>query len=81
MDNKELLQRIEVNPRIMAGKPIIKGTRLTVQYIVSLLGQGESEEDILREYQGLSVDDIRACLLYASEVLDGTSFMPVDEAV
>ena len=81
MDNKELLQRIEVNPRIMAGKPIIKGTRLTVQYIVSLLGQGESEEEILREYQGLSIDDIRACLLYASEVLDGTSFMPVDEAV
>lgn len=81
MNNDELLNRIETNPKVMTGKPVIKGTRLTVQHILSLLGQGMSEEEIINEYNALSHEDIMACLLYASEILDNTSILPVDEAV
>jgi uncharacterized protein (DUF433 family) len=81
VNNDELLNRIETNPKVMTGKPVIKGTRLTVQHILSLLGQGMSEEEIINEYNGLVHEDIMACLLYASEILDNTSILPVDEAV
>jgi uncharacterized protein (DUF433 family) len=64
----------------MAGKPIIKGTRLTVQHILSLLAHGEAVEDILKEYRGLKKEDIRACLLYAAATLDDSTYMPIEEA-
>lgn len=77
MNNNEFLGRITLNPKIMQGKPIIKGTRLTVQYILNLLSRGTTVEDILNEYKGLSKDDVLACLLYASETLEDTTFMPL----
>lgn len=61
----------------MAGKPVIKGTRLTVQYILGLLAHGATVEEILEEYEGLSREDILACLQFATEVLDDTAFMPL----
>jgi uncharacterized protein (DUF433 family) len=56
---------------------VIKGTRLTVQYILGLLGQGATVDEILQEYDGLTQDDILACLLFATEALDNTSFVPL----
>lgn len=81
MEQHNLLDRIELNPKIMAGKPVIKGTRLTVQYILNLLAHGATIDEILSEYQGLTREDVLACLLYASETLESTTFMPLEEAV
>jgi uncharacterized protein (DUF433 family) len=51
----------------MAGKPVVRGTRLTVQYIVGLLAHGATADEILQEYDGLTQEDILACLLFATE--------------
>jgi uncharacterized protein (DUF433 family) len=69
MNTEQLLQRITSNPKIMGGKPIIKGTRLSVEYILNLLANGATYEEILEEYEGLSQDDIMACLLFATRSL------------
>lgn len=63
MDDRQLLSRITTNSEVMVGKPVIKGTRLTVQYILNLLGHGATIAEILEEYQGLEEEDIKACLL------------------
>jgi len=81
MEQKQLLERIVLNPKIMVGKPVIKGTRLTVQYILNLLAHGATVDEILQEYKGLTKEDILACLLYASEILEDTTFMPLVKAV
>lgn len=62
-------ERIVIDPEILVGKPVIKGTRLAVEFIVDLLAQGWAEADILRNYPGLTHDDIQACLSYASALL------------
>ena len=64
----ELLRRIVVDPRIMAGKPVIKGTRITVDMILELLASGISPEEIAEDYE-ISVEGVRAVLLYAARVL------------
>lgn len=69
MDDQALLQRIDIDPAIMTGKPVVRGTRLTVEYILRLLAHGADEEEILEEYDGLTNDDIRACLLFATQNL------------
>ena len=66
MNNNSLLSRIKSSPDVMVGKPVIHGTRLTVDYILNLLGHGESIEAILAEYPGLEEADIQACLLFAA---------------
>jgi uncharacterized protein (DUF433 family) len=66
MKDDQLLERITLNPKIMAGKPVIKGTRLTVEYILNLLAHGSTTEEILGEYEGLTREDIQACFSYAS---------------
>jgi uncharacterized protein (DUF433 family) len=63
MTDRELLERIAVDPSIMVGKPVIRGTRLTVEYILTLLAHGASQAEILDEYEGLTSEDIQACLL------------------
>lgn len=77
MMNDPLEQRISVNPRIMTGKPVIRGTRIPVELIVRMLAQGVSEDEILREYPRLQPDDIRAALNYAANVLAGEMVFPV----
>jgi uncharacterized protein (DUF433 family) len=57
--------RITLDPNILVGKPIIKGTRLAVEFIIDLLAQGWSNEEILRNYPGITLEDIQACLAYA----------------
>lgn len=59
-------ERIVVDPNILVGKPVVKGTRLAVEFIVDLLAQGWPENEILRNYPGLARQDIQACLAYAS---------------
>lgn len=69
MNEQELLKRITANPEIFAGKPIIRGMRISVELILSLLAQGESEQAILADYPDLTPEDIRACLAYAHAVI------------
>ncbi len=61
--------RIVVDANVLVGKPIIKGTRISVEFVVDLLGRGWTVEQILREYDHLTADDVQACLAYASDVL------------
>jgi uncharacterized protein (DUF433 family) len=72
-----LLDRIVVNPRVMVGKPIVRGTRLTVEYILNLMAHGATESEILAEYDGLTRTDLQACLLFAAQSLQSTLFMPL----
>ena len=76
MEN-QLLERITFNPKVMVGKPVIKGTRLTVQYILGLLAHGATVSEILAEYKNLTQADIQACLLFATKSLESTVFMPL----
>jgi uncharacterized protein (DUF433 family) len=62
-------ERITVDPDVLVGKPIVKGTRISVEFVVDLLGRGWTQEQILREYDHLSSEDVQACLAYASDVL------------
>jgi uncharacterized protein (DUF433 family) len=73
----EWRDRIVVNPKVLVGKPVIKGTRISVEFIVDLLGRGWTKEQILREYDHLSPEDIQACLRYASEVLKSERVYPL----
>lgn len=79
MDNQRLLDRIACNPGVMVGKPVIKGTRLTVEFILGLLAQNATVQDILDEYAGLTREDIQACLLFAAQSLGCTTYMPLAE--
>ena len=65
MNDETLLERITLNPKVMVGKPVIRGTRLTVEFILNLLAHGATPAEILEEYNGLTPEDIRACLLFA----------------
>lgn len=68
MEIKDLLNRITIDPKIMVGKPIIKGTRLTVERILGLLVQGMTMDEVLEEYNRLTKEDILACLAFAQKV-------------
>jgi uncharacterized protein (DUF433 family) len=61
---------------VLAGKPVIRGSRLAVDFVVGLLGQGWTEADILRNYPGITHEDIAACLQYASEILQSEKVYP-----
>jgi len=74
MNKEKLLERIITDPKIMVGKPTIKGTRLTVQLILKLLAQGMSTQEILNEHPHITEEDIHACLLFAANSLDTTTF-------
>ena len=77
MDEQMLLERITLNPKIMAGKPVIRGTRLTVDYILNLCAHGATAAEILEEYPGLTAEDVQACFLFATRSLRDTDFMPL----
>lgn len=77
MTDQQLLTRITVNPNVMAGKPVIKDTRLTVEYILNLFAHGATAAEILEEYPGLIQEDIQACFLFATKSLETTTFMPL----
>ena len=62
-------ERIEVNPKVMLGKPVVRGTRITVELILRKLGEGATEAQILDAYPRLTADDIRAAMSYAAASL------------
>ena len=70
MENKGEIERITVDPQIMVGKPVIKGTRIPVALILKMLGQGMSRGEILREYPRLEEQDIYAATMYAAQVVE-----------
>lgn len=72
----ELLERISMNPDPSNGKPVIRGTTVTVEEILGLMGQDISIPGILRQNPHLSDEDVRACLLFAQKVMEDISFMP-----
>jgi uncharacterized protein (DUF433 family) len=72
----EVEQRIVLDPAILAGKPVVRGTRLSVEFVIGLLADGWSEEDILANYAGLAHEDIAACLAYARDVLNSERVFP-----
>lgn len=74
---EELLERIVVNPKIMGGKPVVKGTRMTVEHLLKLLAQGLTIDDILKDYPHLSRDDVSAVLLYAAKVAGEEEVYPI----
>jgi uncharacterized protein (DUF433 family) len=63
----DVTDRIVIDPAVLLGKPVVRGTRLSVDFLVGLMGQGWPEAEILRNYPGLTRDDLLACLEYASE--------------
>ena len=77
MSDEKLLERIVLKPNVMVGKPVIKRTRLTVEYILGLLAHGATEQEILEEYHRLTREDIQACLLFATRALSNSSFIPL----
>jgi uncharacterized protein (DUF433 family) len=60
------IERVEINPAVMMGKPVIRGTRITVELILRKLAEGEGEGELLQDYPHLTLDDIRAAVAYAA---------------
>lgn len=77
MDNIDLQDKIAIDPKVMAGKPVIKGTRIPVDLIVRMVAQGLPDKDILQEYPNLKVGDIRAALTYAACVVADEDIFPI----
>jgi len=69
MNEKKLLERVTIDPKIFGGKPIIRGRRLAVEHILGMLAAGDTIEIILKEYPWLEPEDIQACLLYARKMV------------
>jgi uncharacterized protein (DUF433 family) len=73
-------ERIVIDPEILVGKPVVRGTRLSVEFIIDLMAQGWPETEILRNYPGLGEEDIHACLAYASAILRAEKVYPMVSA-
>ena len=72
----EAEQRIVLDPAVLAGKPVVRGTRLSVEFVIGLMADGWNEVDILKNYPGLTHDDVAACLAYARDVLNSERVFP-----
>ena len=70
-------ERIVLDPQVLVGKPVVRGTRLAVEFIVGLLADGWSQQDVLDNYPGLQREDIMACLAYARERLQAERIYPM----
>ena len=70
-------ERITIDPATLTGKPVIKDTRIAVEFIIDLMAQGWSESDIMRNYPGLKHEDIQACLSYAGDMLRSEKVYPL----
>lgn len=73
----DIAQHIELNPKIMMGKPVIKGTRITVELILEKLSSGETEDDILFSHPHITKEDIKAALAFAAQSLKGEKIYPI----
>ena len=79
--DRKLLDRIAIDSKVLQGKPVIKGTRLSVEFVLGLLARGMTSEEILAEYAGLEREDILACLSFAAHAVGEASFMDFDTNV
>ena len=70
-------ERIVVDPKVMVGKPVIKGTRIPVDAIIRRLAEGMSIEEILEEYPNLTIEDIKSALRYAAKIVSGEDVIPL----
>lgn len=70
-------ERIEINPKVLVGKPVVRGTRLSVELILEMIAVGVSESEMLENYPGLSGQDIRACIAYAAELVASERVYPL----
>jgi len=77
MTERELLDRITVNPEIFGGRAIIRGRRLAVEHVLEMLSAGATTDDLLKHYPWLEREDIQACLLYAAHVVGDEYVEPV----
>ena len=68
--------RITIDPKVLTGKPVVCGTRIAVEFVVELLAEGWTEQQIIENYPGLTHDDVLACLRYASDVLKSEKVYP-----
>jgi len=75
-DHDDLLKRITINPGIFGGKPIIRGQRLAVEHVLSMLAAGDTVESLLEAYDWIERDDVLACLAYASRMVAGEDVEP-----
>ncbi len=76
-NTRKLLERIALDPQVMAGKPVIRGTRIPVDLLIELVAQGLSFEEILKDYPQLRREDIQAALLYGAQVVCGEEVFPL----
>lgn len=74
--DRALLERITRNPEVMVGKPAIRGTRMTVDFILEIMAHGRNIDDILEEYDHIAREDILACLRYAEREMARNTFLP-----
>ncbi len=81
MSDEELLARITIDPKVMVGKLVIKGTRLTVDHVLNLLAHGATAAEITGEYEALAQEDIQACVLFATKTLEDASFVPLRKSL
>ena len=70
--------RIAVDPKVLVGKPAVRGTRIAVEFVIDILAAGWTQEQILDSYPNLAVEDIRACLAYAGEPFHSENVFPLD---
>jgi len=80
VENMDWHDRITMDPRILVGKPVVKGTRISIELVVDLLAAGWTHEQILDSYPTLTELDVRACLGYASELLHAEKVYPLEPA-
>jgi uncharacterized protein (DUF433 family) len=80
MNAKNLLKRITADPKILGGKPIIRGTRLSVEFILELMASGATEAEILQDYPHLKPSDIKACLEYAIRSSQNEIYVDLERA-
>ena len=75
-----MIEGITANPQILGGKPIIRGTRISVEFILELLASDVSEDEILEDYPHLTKDDIQACLKYAARSCKNEIYVELEPA-
>jgi uncharacterized protein (DUF433 family) len=69
--------QIEINPKVLAGKPILKGTRIAVEFVLDMVAAGMPENEILQNYPQIQIEGIRACVAYAAEILRAEKVYPL----
>jgi uncharacterized protein (DUF433 family) len=77
-NERDYLDRIEINEAVLVGKPVIKGTRLSVEFVLGLLAHGMTTQDLIAEYPGLVQEDILACLSFAAQAMGDSVFLNLE---